>query len=434
MIKFELEGHTIEASQGAPEQTGWTGTVGVAQSTCPLVTAGTLRHVVDAYRRDGYDWAITGCPAPHIMWHRHTPITPRVNRQDLYAHPDTVWRESGALQLMSATFALTGQGTRDIIPIPESEALDIDTPADLAAARMLLGRKTILFAVTVGREVGTGHFWRCLRLTEALAHHRVVWKLVGDPPQWATDLLDTRGVTYSACYGWHVDLLVCDALDAAEALVPTYAAEGVPTVVLEHDGPACRFADLVVDEFQDSRWTVLRPEFLALPEKQMEPGVQNIVVTFGGTDPAGLSARVGGMLGYGCGARVRILQGPGAAPIGDRAGLATVVTDAHMADELRNATLVVTGQGRTVAEAVACGTPVISLAQNERESRHAKLPGVLYLGLWAAVSDEALLRTVCRLLDRPGLRAEMARTASASVDGKGVERIVFEVEKLLRGL
>lgn len=420
----------------ALEALAWHGSLLVMQPTCPLLRPQTVRAFVDEFRGPAaFDWAISGYRPGHLYWQSPMgtafphPLTRRTNRQHAVDSPDAVWQESGALQIWrGGDHSILSRG---LIPIPAAEALDIDTHADLFAAERALGRRTIGFRVTVGQAVGTGHFWRCLRLSEALAHHSISWRFVGTPPTWATDLLDQRGIRW---WGWdeHPNLVVVDALDAAESIVPHAKAYGSKVVLFEHEGPATRFADLVVDEFADPKWVVLRPEFLCLPEHRPEPWQRHrILITFGGTDPSGLSARFGPLLRSF--ADVRLIQGPGAAPVKPPSGV-EIVTGACMAEEMRWADLVVTSQGRTVTEAVACGTPVVSIAANERESRHVRIPGVLYLGLHAALSDSTVAETVGRLLNGPNLRAEMAATASAQVDGLGVRRIVRRIDDLLEGL
>ena len=71
------------------------------------------------------------------------------------------------------------------------------------------------------------------------------------------------------------------------------------------------------------------------------------------------------------------------------------------------------------------------VAVNERESRHSHCPGILRLGLWASLPDEALQETVRRLLASPELRAEMSTTSRAAVDGWGGRRIAQAIEALL---
>jgi CMP-N-acetylneuraminic acid synthetase/spore coat polysaccharide biosynthesis predicted glycosyltransferase SpsG len=424
----------------AVETLAWNDNVLLAQPTCPLLTSGTVVSFVSEFRRLNFDWAIAGTRLDHIMWQDGRPLTGRKNRQQLATDSRAVWRESGALQMMTAETARTGNGQRTMIPIPEAEALDIDTHADLAAAQLALGRKTIEFRVVASDEKGSGHLYRCLALSDALSHHDVRWSPHG-LEGWAYEIVHSRGVRVCDFSQPDdvipADLVVIDCLDQAETLVPAAKARGSKVVVFEPEGADVRGADLVLDEFADPRYAVLRPEFLGLPAKRMSPkGDHRILVTFGGTDVAGLSGRVASMLSFACDAEVRVVIGPGAKrPEGPVFVKRVEVLDQpNMAEQMCWADLVVCSQGRTVAEAVACGTPVVAIAANERESRHARIPGVVYLGLHVQVGDQQIIDTANRLLGRAALRQEMVSTASQYVDGLGVDRIVMECEKLLRGL
>lgn len=391
----------------------------IIQPTCPLLKPETLSYAIEEWRRLRFDWMITVAADPHIFWQDGRPLTPRLQSQDLAESPRVIHRESGAVQFGTADYWRDGLAPiRGMIPIPADEALDIDTYADLETARAVLGRRIIGFHVVASDEKGSGHLRRCLQLSDALAHHDVRW-FPASLEAWALHEVDRHGFRMSVKDA--PDLIVIDALEDADRLVPIYASRGIPTVVFEPDGAprARRFADLVIDEFDDPRWTILRPEFACLPPHEMQPNGTRVLVTFGGTDPSGMNDRVQRILRHGADAEVQVAM----------SGL-----PGSMAEKMRWADLVVTSQGRTVHEAAAVGVPCLSIAVNERESRHAKLDGVVYLGLAHTLSDAAILDTVNRLLLSPALRAEMSRTASKQIDGKGLERVVFEIERLLRGL
>lgn len=403
----------------------WDGDLAIIQPTCPLLKPETLTAAIAEWRRLRFDWMITAAVDPHIFWQDGRPLTPRLQSQDLADSPRVVHRESGAVQFGTVAYWRSGFAPiRGMIPIPAGEALDVDTFADLETARAVLGRRTILFHVVASDEKGSGHLRRCLQLSDALAHHDVVWALSPALESWAQQIVRDHGHRLWFVDEVSPDLVVIDALERADHWAPKYAPHGVPTVVFEPDGAprSHRFADLVLDEFEDPRWTILRPEFTCLPpyEVREQPATQNVVVTFGGTDPTGMNGRVRNLVRHGTDACVVVMR-----PGGDRMSMAEAM---HWAD------LVVTSQGRTVHEAAAVGVPCLSIAVNERESRHAKLDGVVYLGLAHTLSDAAILDAVNRLLLSPALRAEMSRTASKQIDGRGLERVVFEIERLLRGL
>lgn len=398
-------------------ETAWQGDLALLQATCPLLRPETLTAAIKKFRREAYDWSIAVAPEPHLFWQNRRPLTPRVNGQQIDPTAG-LFRESGAVQIGTATFWRTGIGITTTFPIPADEALDIDTYADLEAARAVLGLRTIVFHVVASDEKGSGHLRRCLQLSDALAHHDVWWNDAA-MEAWARHDAAGHGIRFA---GNEPDLVVIDALAKAEGLTPQYATLGIPTVVFEPDGAprARRFADLVFDEFDDPRWTILRPEFACLPPYDVRTRADRALVSFGGTDPTGMNERVSRILQHG--ADLTELE------------VAAARTPGSMAEKMRRADLVITSQGRTVHEAAAVGVPCLSIAVNERESRHAQLPGVVYLGLAHTLSDAAILDAVNRLLGSPAIRAEMSRTASQAIDGKGLRRVVRKIEDLLEGL
>ena len=403
---------------------GWEGNVAVLQATCPLLKPATIDRIVSGFQSGHHAWAnwvIAATPEPHILWRNGNPITARVNSQKLVEDlASCVWRESGAIQIMTAEAARGGAARRTIVPIDPAEALDIDTHADLAAARQALGRRTILFHMVASDEKGSGHLRRCLQLSDALSHHEVVWDYWG-LESWAIAEAERYGIEFqdpTETHHFRPDLAIIDKLGEADWLTAQYASEDIPTVVFEPDGAARahRFADLVIDEFETPELAILRPEFLCLPPFEVQAKAQNVLITFGGTDPTGMNSRVSKIVLHGADATVLVA---------DR-GLKE-----SMAGLMMWADLVITSQGRTVHEAAAVGVPCLSIAVNERESRHAQLPGVVYLGLAHTLSDVAILDTVNRLLGSELIRREMSTTASKAIDGKGLGRVVRKIEELL---
>ena len=117
---------------------GWEHDVMVLQPTCPLLKPDTVDWAVGEWRHSGADWAITVAPDPHLFWQAGAPITPRINSQKLMTDWHCLMSETGAVQLFSNRASLGVTQTRYAISIDPDEALDIDTHADLAAARQAL--------------------------------------------------------------------------------------------------------------------------------------------------------------------------------------------------------------------------------------------------------------------------------------------------------
>ncbi len=396
----------IEPVRHAVGQLGWTDDVAIFQPTCPLLTPKTVQGCYKEWQRLNYDWGITTTADSHIHWYDGKPFGDRRNRQ----YETLLLRESGAVQFMCSSFLTSeGNGKRGNIAISGREALDIDTPDDLLLAEKLSRTAKIGFVVAAGERVGSGHYHRSKALAAALSHHEVSWNWRGDPPDWAE--IDLPAIPD------HPDVIIFDCLSVVPGEIYQAWMSGARTVVLEDEGALQHAApvDLLVNDMLDPadlRYAILRSEFRCLPERDQREDSDEVLVTFGGTDPSKLEDRVGRLIAH--------LTNPD-----------DLDPDEPMSKRMRSAGLVVTGQGRTVLEAAACGTPCISIAANEREARHIRLPGVTYLGLHTAVTDDQIRHAVRSTLDDRELRVENAAAASKMIDGRGLDRLVHRIEGLL---
>ncbi len=411
----------IHAAIDAARQLDHEGVVLVAQPTCPLLTPKSVMAVRDALQTA--DHVIAVSENERIMWDGNDVLVPRLNRQ--YRNP--LWQETGLQAFRLGRVPLLPKP----VLVPTAEALDIDTHADWHLAERALRRKRIAIHTVCSERVGTGHFWRMLALTDALAHHDVWW-LPADRPGWADDVLTQRGVRRVRDDSY--DLLIADALDDY--------TEALGTVLFETTDPRSDHAALVVNELlhdprpnalSGPKYAVLRPEFHALPAYEVKDHVLRAFVTFGGADPANLRGRVAALLA-GLDIDVRVAVGPFSGVDGQAHERIEVLAKPQMAKEMRQADLVICSQGRTMWEAAACGVPTITIAANEREARHLRCDGMLHLGLHATVTDEQILHAVRTLVGSKDLREECSATSLKVVDGKGVQRIVHAIDGLLEGL
>lgn len=417
------------------------------QPTSPLLSPLDLGDAVEQFTQvseSGVGAAYLVYPSPHQYWQDGRRVTPHVNRQQL--DPDKMlYRETGA-RLVTRQHALFGGGTVGVIELgDEASCLDVDSYDDLALVDRHLSKRWVALACVASPELGTGHLYRCLRLADRLRRdHYVTLEVVDYRAKWVDDLLASRGQFPPPETGRWPDLLILDTLDLYDSRIITALQHEVPVVSLENESSvAAKHATAVVNELAapspqyanqmfGPRFAVLREEFTDLPSKEAPEEVKRVLLTFGGSDPAHLSARVGNLLHDA--PEVRVIQGP-AATVGPqiREGLVSLANP-HMAEEMHRADLIITSRGRTQYEAAASGTPTITIAANERETRHHGTPGQLHLGLHASLTDSQIQEAVHRVVSSRALRDEMATTAKAQVDGRGVERLVWLVEGILRGL
>lgn len=330
--------------------------------------------------------------------------------------------------------------------------VDIDTPADLLAARSLVDRLRMHFIVAYGHEIGSGHLRRVAELMGQLQHHRLSWSLKPGTDYTAATRHPVQSTLgpYATQYGStnavdaRPDVIVRDALESTDPQMRALRRIA-PVVALEDRGEGAWFADLHIDSLADDaqrHLTVLRPEFSGLPPRT-DRG-EGVLVTFGGTDPSRLTYRaMKALAGY---APLRVVVPPGAPE--EYVDRLTVLTDSLneegrqqglrriellrspvMVTEMRNARVVVCSYGRTVLEAAACGTPVVAVAQNAHELGHRHVSqgyGALPLG----DSTVGLRAAVKRLYLDETVWHEWSKRASDSIDGYGSQRVAAAIVAL----
>lgn len=442
------EATLIEVGRYVANGKGWTGPIAIAQPTAPCLTAETVVEMVTEFL-DGP--ALTGSTAraeTGMAWVNHDGewglVGAQVNRQYVDEASAPVWRETGGLRVWRSldvmnTHGLFDQGTHFLYDVGEVEAIDVDTPLHVEMARSAQERLKVLFVVEAGDQTGAGHLHRTLALSDELAHHEVAVSFAAPPPPWAVEQLTASALRrvadwdeYSLTDGWDdvhegpPDVVVFDKLDTTIEEVSSVVLSGAAPVSIEDLGPGAGLCHATVNELYPTgelsgpRFSVLRPEFIApfVPP----PRAGNVLLTFGGTDPAGRAFTVGRHL-------TQLSDDPTNVwlnrVVAARPGLL-------IAKAMRDADVIVTSCGRTVHEAAAIGRPVIAIPANEREAMHVHTPGVIYLGTPYHVPLDELTETIRTLMIKPDVADDLSARLRAAVDHHGARRIADLIQQIGR--
>ena len=420
----------------ALDPTGQAPVVATVQPTSPFLTAKTIRDclVMAATGRS----AITVCRDGHIRFGGPAEdpalLSTWATRQQLagwkltggciaaprdHLNPDRRWGEPF-----------------ELVPVDGAEALDLDTPSDWAVAEFYANRLTIAYRVDGGGELGLGHVYRA---------HTLLGRLVG---QSGAVYMDEQNYPEGVALANRLGLLVMPADEFASVRTAVTIIENRPmstpwlrhardvgqvvVAIEDRTEMACDllFNDLDGPErhgpqiFQGPRYAVVREEFLSVTPLPLAPTVQNIVLTFGGTDPADLTRKSLAAL-----ERIKrrlsltVIIGPGyppsrELPLRSRHEIQVIRGPRLLSPYLGMADLAITSCGRTVYELVACQTPTVALPQNAHELRHASLS--YDCGVWAVPQaghqlDTAILAPLFHQAMDTTWR-QHARTRMASLD------------------
>ena len=427
------------------------------QPTCPLIDSGIIATTMAEFN-SGAGSVLSVKDDRHLTWTKedgqYKPLyEARVNRQ-LQAPK---FRESGAV-IAARISSIKEHQTRIVEPVslielPEDQALDIDSFADLVVAEHFLTRKTILIHADAATELGMGHVYRALALGQELARHKLVILTTKDKPLGAkffsAQVFDHRELSsprelISISAELEADLVVLDVLDTDAGLVREIQSTGAKVVSFEDSGSGASLADLVISDIYPSptatkqlvgiEHAILAPNFEILKRRaKISESVQRVLVLFGGTDPASLAEKILAALeAIGYRGKVSCVRGLGAKDITASFDLdLEILRDVkNMPQLMASADLALSSAGRTITELASVGVPTLCLVQNEKETTHThaiKENGVVNLGLGKDLSLETLSSELSALLTDFELRKELSANALAATKNRSNHLVVAEI-------
>jgi CMP-N-acetylneuraminic acid synthetase/spore coat polysaccharide biosynthesis predicted glycosyltransferase SpsG len=432
------------------------------QPTSPLLRPAIIDRVVAELRADNApDTIITAIDDTHLAW-KDGPDGPipayeaRLNRQQLPAR----YRETGAVlgAQRDAVQPNSRIGERvGLVVMDALDGIDIDGPDDWLMAEAALSRRRIAFWVIGNPRQGLGHVTRVMTLMEGFSGHHC--RIFCGPQQaLAIDRLqaaffpvtvveDSERMQALARFG--PDLVVHDELDTSAEMIQAEQAAGYKVVCFEDAGPGADEADLVFNALYPQEESVpekgrffgpsvycLRPEFRGIEPVALREDVEEILVTFGGTDPARLTYKaLDALRRQRC--HVTVIAGRGFEPFSDleeRCAVLraegmnlTLLRDVPLMSELmRNADLALSSSGRTLYELAALSVPTVALAQNALELKHtfaATENGFIFLGLGSEARPEAIEAAIDSLVQSSALRQSLRRSMQSHDLISGLERV-----------
>lgn len=433
------------------------------QPTSPLLRPATVARILRRLAADEADTILTVVDDTHLAWGRRDGVLrpeyeSRLNRQFLPPR----FRETGGVVASHRRWVRSDSrfGPRVALELVDAiEGLDIDSPEDWLFAEAALGRRRVAF-ITIGDEQnGLGHVTRTRNLLECLHGHPTL--VLCDPSQrLAIERLRTSCHRVEVCerramldrmIAWGAEIVVHDELETDPRDLAAERAAGLRVVIFEDEGPGIDAADLVFNALAPAhltrpdagRWYGpsaydLREEFRLAERAGFHEVPRRVLLTFGGTDPAGLTGRVLDAIVGVCPFPITIVAGIGMsrfAALAER--VETLRAAGHdvdllrdvavMSDVIRTADIAFSSAGRTLYELAHMGVPAVVIRQNQREAQHSFASidnGFLDLGLHDRVSADQIRAAFAGLRDSGPLRRALRERMLAVDLTTGRDRIV----------
>jgi len=434
------------------------------QPTSPFLPPSAIEEAL-ALLSEGAGCVVSVRDDTHLRWRVDEGGIPRplfqerLNRQWL---PRSLLETGGLIGARLGDIVRTGTRIHEpikLIELDRKAGIDIDTPSDWAMAEFYADRRRIVLRADGGTNLGLGHLYRLLALSAHLGQHDCVVMTRCEGPfalgaQFLEDsmpnilLLHDEEEFFERLAEFSPDIAMLDVLDTTEDYILEVRRHAGFVVSFEDLGSGAIHSDIVVNDLyydscpQDNHWfgvehSILAPQFEALgsaPEPR--PEVREVLVTFGGSDPSGLTEKaLSALAKTDHDFRVTVVLGPvnpGRTFNLSDCGLRGEVVSSRgcMAALMHRSDLAITSAGRTVTELMSQGIPTIALCQNVREllHTHASSPfGVANLGLGEHVGVDNLRSHIELLMGRHDIRLSMYRRMGKAVRGRSNERIVRRI-------
>ena len=431
------------------------------QPTSPLLKVSTLDRAIEYTIQHDYDTVISVINKPHLSWGKKLDgvVFPlyeeRKNRQELPPR----YMETGAFVIARENCVKenTRIGERvSVFEVDERESIDIDDANDWILTESIMRRKRILFRVDGYVKLGLGHIYNCITLALSMIEHDVL--LVTDAKAETgikkikeTNLpyriFHTEEELQAIIAAYRPDIWVNDCLNTTEEYIRDLKTLVPRVVTIEDLGSGVKAADAVINALYDEdeprknvysgyQYVCLRDEFQIEQPKVFSPKVKNIVIMFGGTDPSNLNKLVYDAVSAKSKTfeQIRFYFITGIGYDNEINGVVTCPGKnifvypnvPRVTKYLKEADLVMMGQGRSIFEAACMGVPAIVLSQNEREATHSFAQmehGFLNLGLGKKADASLITNTLEWLINTTSVRENMHHLMLSIPLKSGMERV-----------
>lgn len=187
------------------------------------------------------------------------------------------------------------------------------------------------------------------------------------------------------------------------------------------------------------RYLLMREEFRNLPKRCAKEKVERILVTMGGSDLMGLTAKtLRALRGIGSDIAVDVVMGAAfknkdavEMEVSRMSNVNLLYDVDDMAELMLKADLAISAAGSTLYELAACGVPTIALVQADNQvagaEGMAKAGCAVNLGWGDKVDIIRLSETIRKFVDDIALRRDMVRIGQQLIDGYGAQRCAEEI-------
>jgi spore coat polysaccharide biosynthesis predicted glycosyltransferase SpsG len=437
------------------------------QATSPFRTVEQIDLALDKLVAEKLDSVVSVREQRALLWHL---VDGKL--RELFGRPgrredmEPFYQEDGAIWAMRREVLDRSDRLGDrvgYVLMDKASSLTVHDIYDFWLAEKLVRLPRVVFRVDGGAEMGMGHVYRSLAIADELqsiSSADIQFLMSAEHPEgvkrvsssgYTVRVLSEGGMEgiVEALQEYSPNIVVNDRPFLEKEYLQALAKLGASTVnlvdSLEDIEKPSDITSMIIstmhedlteldDYYAGPEFAILRESFAGRAKSIREHAAQ-VIVSFGGSDPQGLTLKVLRALDRsGSELTVKAVLGPAFSYGQELEELVSKLhyeplllrNVEHMAETLSEADLVFCAGGMTVFEIAALGTPGIVLCQNVREQRRmesfSRYGSIVHLGLGTEVGENQIRATARALLSDVKRRRAMSEAGRKLVDARGAHR------------
>ena len=445
----------------------------VLQPNVPFRRDHEISEAIEMFQLPEYDSIISVSKEQNFYWRDvEGSLVPMFKDRSLRSELEPLYQETGSIYVTSTELLADGTRVGDDVGYVVGDKLstfEVNSVLDLWIAERIAQGPNVVFRVDGGGEIGMGNIYRCLTIAKKLSQRNQtnitfvcretytagIEKI--NKSQFECVTVAESEDDSSEILSLDPDIVFFDILNTRKDDVARLQEELAAVVNLEDLAGGLQHADFVInalyEESGDSTnhksgadYFILRDEFTR-ESKPIPQTAENLLITFGGSDPSNLTTRVLSALEDTVQEMsTTVVLGPGFEHTEAFAKLPESIVEnitikravSDMAELMAWADLAVVSGGRTVYELAAMGTPAIVITQNKRE--HSRMSVLMekevieYLGEGSSITERKITEAIEALRTDRKKREQLSANGTMYVDGNGTQRVLDIVFESLFGI
>jgi len=268
------------------------------RANTPLVKCDVLKNAYDIFLQN-QEFILTSVKKEQqkLLQYKNSSLE-KVNESEYF-------EELKAFHIFNTNYIQNKKLKPFVIDIEKS--IEIENYQDWWICEKVLQRKRIVFNVIGSIEIGMGHIYHSLALAHEITDHEVVF-ICDEQYKIAVDkiasmdykVISTKD-TLKTILELKPNIVINDILNTDEKYIKTLKAEKIISVNFEDLGSGSKYADLVFNELYDIpqmegdnylwgyKYLALRDEFYDASPHKMVEDIDEVLISFGGTDQNNLT-------------------------------------------------------------------------------------------------------------------------------------------------